>query len=75
MGLGYFDHFPRTQASRADPDLAHTALRGLGLDVLKVGFPFFRGGLMGMADVMPENRAFLANMAGFRHVRISPDSE
>jgi hypothetical protein len=39
--------------------------------VLKVGLPFFRGRLVGMADVMPEDRAFLADLTSFRHGRIS----
>ena len=69
-----FGHLARAQASRADPDLAD-ALGRLGLDVLEVGLPFLRRGLMGMADVMPEDRAFLADLADFRHGRILSRSE
>jgi hypothetical protein len=39
--------------------------------MLEVGLPLFRGGLVGMADAMPEDGAFFADLADFRHGRIS----
>ena len=67
---GHFHDFTGPKASCAYPDLADTRSR-LGLYALEVRFPFLGRGLVRMADAVPEDGPFSANLAYFRHVQFS----